>query len=241
MNREYHKWFSPSIRKEIELLIFGHAGTPVLFFPTRSARFYDYENWKIVNAVQDKIEKGILQLFCVDSIDSESFYASVHPAEKIQRHLQYEKYILHEVLPLIKNKNAHRNLTAAGCSLGGYHAVNIAFRHPQYFSKVVGISSRYDLTSNIPPFEDLFNGYFNEDIYFNMPCQFMPNLNDENILNQLRKLQIILAVGEDDPFIVTNRGLSNALSCKNIHHELYVWNEEAHRPRYWRHMVQLYL
>ena len=32
MKREYHKWRSKYIKKEIELLVFGHAGAPVLFF-----------------------------------------------------------------------------------------------------------------------------------------------------------------------------------------------------------------
>ena len=241
MNREYHKWFSPVLNKEIELLVFGYAGTPVLFFPTRSARFYDYENWKVVDAVNNKIERGELHLFCVDSNDAESFYASVHPAEKIKKHLQYEQYIITEVIPFIRNKNSNPFLIAAGCSLGGYHAVNIAFKHPQFFSKVVGMSARYDLTLPIPPFADLFEGYFDENIYFNMPCMFVPNISDESILNQLRKLQITIVVGEEDPFIATNVHLSNSLSSKKIPHDFYVWNEEAHRPRYWRQMVQLYL
>jgi len=87
MQREYAKWFSPALNKEIELLVFGDAGTPVLFFPTRTARFYDYENWKIIDALQYKINDGLLQVFCVDSIDIESFYGNIHPAEKIKRHL----------------------------------------------------------------------------------------------------------------------------------------------------------
>ena len=90
MNREYHKWFSPSLNKEIALLVFGNAGTPVLFFPTRSARFYDYENWKVVDAVSDKIQRGSIQIFYVDINHAESFYGNTHPSEKIQRHLQYE-------------------------------------------------------------------------------------------------------------------------------------------------------
>ena len=76
------------------------------FFPTRMARFYDYENWGIVGALHDKIYNGELQLFCVDSIDGESFYnQNVHPIVRIARHLQYEQYILHEVLPLMHAKN----------------------------------------------------------------------------------------------------------------------------------------
>jgi esterase/lipase superfamily enzyme len=240
MEREYHKWFSAALNRDMELLMFGHAGTPVLFFPTRSARFYDYENWNIVEALRDKIDGGLLQLFCVDSIDIESFYAQVHPADKIKRHLDYEDYILSEVIPFIRSKNTNP-LTAAGCSLGGYHAVNIAFRHPCYFNKVVGMSARYNLTVSNPAFPDLMDGYFDEDIYFNMPSMFIPNLDNETILNQIRKLKIILVIGELDPFFENNVHLSSALKSKDIKHDFFIWQEEAHRARYWRKMVQLYL
>ena len=43
MHREYHKQFSQHLQRDMELLIFGHGGRAVLFFPTRMARFYDYE------------------------------------------------------------------------------------------------------------------------------------------------------------------------------------------------------
>ncbi len=225
----------------MELLVFGHAGASVLFFPTRTARFYDYENWKIVEAVQDKIDQGFLQLYCVDSIDAESFYSSIHPADKIRRHLQYERYILEEVLPLIRFRNNFTWLIAAGCSLGGYHAVNIAFKYPQYFNKVVSMSARYDLTLAANSFPDLFDGYMDETIYYNMPGMYMPNLTDETILNALRKLTIDLVVGKEDPFFDNNKHLSIVLAKKNIPHSLYTWDEEAHRPRYWREMMRLYL
>ncbi len=41
MRRQYHKWFSPSLGREMELLVFGHAGAKVMVFPTREGRFYD--------------------------------------------------------------------------------------------------------------------------------------------------------------------------------------------------------
>lgn len=241
MQREYAKWFSPALNKEIELLVFGDAGTPVLFFPTRTARFYDYENWKIIDALQYKINDGLLQVFCVDSIDIESFYGNIHPAEKIKRHLQYETYIIEEVLPYIRSKNTNKGLVAAGCSLGGYHAVNLAFKYPAHFSKVVGMSARYDLTMSSQKFPDLLNGYFDENIYFNMPSMFVPNLKDETILASMRKMKVVLAIGKEDPFFDNNEHLQKELRNKQIDPDFYVWNEEAHRPRHWRQMVQLYL
>src|SRR3954470_24503536 len=146
MNREYHKWFSPELKRDMELLVFGHAGTPVLFFPTRTARFYDYENWKVIDAISGKIDNGNLQVYCVDSIDIETFYcACSHPSQRILRHLQYERYILDEVIPFIKSNNPNDSLISAGCSLGAYHAVNLALRYPHLFCKVVAMSGRYDL------------------------------------------------------------------------------------------------
>lgn len=240
MTREYYKWHSTFLNRDMELLVFGHAGTPVLMFPTRTARFYDYENWKIVAAVEDKINAGTMQMICVDSVDIESFYSHNSPAEKMKRHRQYECYILYEVIPLIRYKNINP-LTVAGCSFGGYHAVNIGFRYPDFFYKVVGMSARYDLTRSSPTFANLLEGPFNEDIYFNMPSMYIPNLAEGVMLNKLRKLKITIAIGELDPFFENNKSLDAALTDKGIKHDFYVWDDEAHRPRHWRKMVQLYL
>lgn len=241
MKREYFKWFSHRLNREMELLVFGETGTPVLFFPTRTARFFDYENWRIIDAIRPRIEQGWLQVFCVDSYDSESFYSYHHPAEKIRRHLQYESYILEEVIPFIHGRSNHQKILSAGCSLGGYHAVNIALRHPHFFFKVVGMSARYDLTISCDKFPDLLNGYFDENIYYNMPSMFLPNLNDECLLSQMKSLDVTLVVGNEDPFLSNNQQLASALNKKQVNPKLFVWNEEAHRAYYWRRMVNLYL
>jgi len=242
MNREYYKWFSPALNRDMELLVFGHGGTAVLFFPTRTARFYDYEDWHIIESLKGKVEAGHLTLFCVDSIDRESFYCSdCPPSDRIKRHIHYENYILNEVIPLIHNKTPGTAIISAGCSMGAFHAVNIAFRHPWLFQKVVAMSGRFDLTRKMGSFNDLFDGYRDEDIYFNTPNMYIANLEDQNILEQLRKLDIIIAIGQDDAFLENNRHMSRILWDHNISNSLYIWTEEAHKARYWREMVRLYL
>lgn len=242
MKRAYHKWFSPNLEKEMELLVFGHSGAKVLFFPPRMGRFYDYENWRIIEAISNKITCGDLQLFCVDSVDLESFYNSFKdPGYRIYRHIQYEKYVLEEVLPFANVINSNSNIISAGCSLGAYHAVNVAMRHPHLFCKVVGMSGRYDLTRSNGYFQDLLSGYHNDFVYFNMPNQYLKNLEDENLLNQLRAMDIILAIGKKDPFLESNKTLSGILHEKGILHHLHEWEEEAHKARYWRKMSQIYL
>ena len=242
MNREYHKWFSHRLNRDMELLIFGHGGRAILFFPTRMARFYDYENWGIIAAMQSQIGRGEVQLFCVDSIDGESFYnPQLHPAARMERHLQYERYILEEVIPLMHQKNNTGWHQVAGCSMGAYHAMNLAMKYPWLFKKAVGISGRYDLTSSPGNFKDLFDGYHNEDVYFNMPGQYISNLSDPYLLDAVSQMEIIIAIGEADPFLVGNKEFSNVLWEKNIPNQLYLWQDDAHRAKYWRQMVPLYL
>jgi esterase/lipase superfamily enzyme len=242
MHREYHEWFSPALNRRMELLVFGTAGARVLFFPTRKAHFYDYENWGVVEALRPKIESGFLQLYCVDSIDVESLYCKTkHPAERIQRHLQYERYILEEVLPFSESLNSNMFLIAAGCSMGAFHAVNLAFRHPQRFGRVVGMSGRYDLTQAMATFADLFQGYVDDDVYLNTPNRYIPQLTDDFYLQHLRRLDITLAIGEEDAFLADNFFLSQQLQTKHIDHELHVWEGEAHNPSAWKQMVNWYL
>lgn len=242
MNRAYHKWFSTELQRDMELLVFGDRGAKVIFFPTRKAHFYDYENWEVIEALRRHIESGFLHVFCVDSIDAESFYSTVlMPDQRILRHMQYEKYILNEVIPFANHQNNNPSTIVAGCSLGAYHALNIAFRNPGCFTKVVGMSGRYDLTKTVSSFLDLFYGYMDENVYLNMPTRYMPNLNDAHQIAAIKKMNITIAIGKEDAFLPDNLALSQSLHNKGIAHELILWEGEAHKPEQWKTMVQLYL
>ena len=59
----------------MELLVFGHAGPPMIVFPTSMGAFFEYEDRGMIGALAGKLEHGGLRLFCVSSVDSESWYA----------------------------------------------------------------------------------------------------------------------------------------------------------------------
>lgn len=241
MKREYYKWFSDRLQRDMELLVFGHSGRAVLFFPTRMARFYDYENWGVVDALQERINRGELQLFCVDSIDGESFYnRAEHPEVRIARHQQYEAYLVNEVVQLIYKVNGGDFIETAGCSMGAYHAVNLAMKYPWLFNRAIGLSGRYDLTQGFGNFRDLLDGHRNEAVYFSMPLQFVPNLADGYLLSELQDLEVILAIGRDDPFFQGNIEFRKLLGEKEVPNHLYIWDGTAHRAHDWKQMVPLY-
>ena len=242
MNREYHKWRSKQLGRDMELLVFGHAGAKVLVLPSRIGRFYEYENLGIVKSLQAKIELGYLQLYCIDSVDAESLYnKQAHPKSRISRHIEYESYIVEEVIPFMNERNPHECVISHGLSLGAFHAANIAFRYPHFFKKLVAFSGRYDLTLNVEYFNDLFDGYYDEDIYFHTPNHFLPNLDCSWRLNSLRDMDIVLVIGKEDPFLENNFRLSEILKSKNIDHQLFLWDDRAHSGYYWRRMARLYI
>ena len=242
MNREHHRWYSHRLGRDMELLVFGHAGAKVLVFPTRDGRFWEYEKLGLVSSLGLKLEAGHLQLYCVDSIDHETFYCFWrHPADRVRRHVQFEEYILNEVMPLMAMKNDHPCIISHGCSLGAYHAANIAFRHPHLFTKLVAFSGRFDLTHPVECFGDLLNGHYDDLVYFHTPSHFLPNLDCGQRLEHLRRMDIVFVVGQDDPFLDNTKSLSTTLWNKGVWNALNVWQGRAHRGSAWRSMAPLYV
>lgn len=236
VNREYHKWLSPALGREMELLIFGHAGSPAIAFSTSCGRFFDFEDHGMVDAIRDKIECGHLQLFCVDSVDAESWYnRTVVPRARIARHLRYEQYLLQEVLPLVRYRNTAPILAAIGCSFGGYHAVNLALRHPEIFTNILVMSGALDPS----PF---LSGYYDQDCYFNLPTHYLPNLEDPRYLDLYRRNTFILAAGYNDNCRSVNEQMTHLLHAKDIPCRFDIWGDNAsHDWPTWQRMIQTYL
>jgi esterase/lipase superfamily enzyme len=236
MNRQYHRWYSRSLNRDMELLIFGHAGPPVLVFPSSMGAFFEYEDNGMVRALAEKLERGWLQLYCVSSIDGESWYnRNAHPRQRVRRHLQYEDYILNDVVQLVRHLNRHPGIGVTGCSFGAYHAMAFALRHPYTFNACTTMGGAFDITQ-------FLDGYFDEDCYFLNPPSFLSNLSDEYYLDQFRRNKWVLVTGEHDICRAANETFSGLLHHKGVPHSLHVWGYGSkHDWPDWRPMAAAYL
>ncbi|HEY1013988.1 MAG TPA: alpha/beta hydrolase-fold protein [Herpetosiphonaceae bacterium] len=235
MHRSYHAWHSPILNRQMELLLFGHRGAPVVVFPTSQGRFFEFEDRGMVNVLREHLDRGWIQLICVDSVDAESWYCSwAHPSGRITRHMQYEQYVLREVAPFVRSFNSNDFWMAAGCSFGAFHAVNIALRNPGLFRRCVGLSGRYTMRS-------FMDGYSDDNVYFNTPTDYTHHLNDWRQIEQLKQQDIILAVGRDDPGRPSNEALSANLWRHGIGNALRLWDGWSHDWPYWGKMLTHYI
>lgn len=235
MLREYHKWHSPILNREMELLVFGHAGAKVIIFPTSTGRFFDWENRGMINTLQRHIDNGWIQVFCVDSVDTESWYNhGVDATTRAARHLQYQDYIVNEVLPFARSKNDNPYTIAAGASFGGYHSVSIALRYPEAFNRVIGMSGLYDVRR-------WTNGDYNDLIHQANPQEYVRCLDDQPKLERIRQIDWIIPIGHEDPCFDTNQGISEAMWSKGVWHAFRIWDGNAHDWPYWQDMILTYI
>ncbi len=232
MRREYHNWYSHRLNRNMELLAYGHAGRPVLVFPTSQGRFFEFENNGMIHELAGKIEAGQLQVYCVDSVDSESWYnRGIHPHDRVMRHNAYESYIIFEVAPLMKNLSGWQQIATAGCSFGAYHALNFAFKHPDLTNSCIALSGAFDM-------RQFMNGYYDNDFYFNNPVDYIPNISDPWFLDRYRQMNVILAAGDHDICLGENFRMAEILGKKGIPHWLDVWTGgEKHDWPLWRRMA----
>jgi len=231
MQRDYIKEFSPSLGREMEILHFGHAGRPLLVFPTSMGRFYQWEDFGLVGGLSDMIESGRIQLVCVDSVDGESWYARGRPpAERVRRHLQYESYIVNEVLPRMPG-----GAIACGASFGALHAVLLAVRQPTRVGGFIAMSGAYDTSKWL-------DGYHDDETYFTNLLAFLPGLNDEAYLGPLRAQHPkVIVTGADDPNVEESVKVGRLLQSKSLDVGLEIWPGWAHDWPYWKDMMRKYL
>lgn len=232
MRRDYHNWYSHRLGRHMEMLAYGHGGMPVLVYPSSRGRFFEYENSGMVHAMAHRIEAGAFQVFCIDSIDSESWYnRGLHPHDRVRRHIAYEDYILYEVLPLMRGAYQEQPICTTGCSLGAYHALNFALRHPDVATVCIAMSGAYDMK----PFMD---GYYDNDFYFNNPVDFIPNMHDGWFLERYHQMKIVLAAGDWDICLGETFRMANALGARGIPHWLDIWTGgERHDWPLWHRMA----
>ncbi|WP_268034733.1 esterase family protein [Algoriphagus sp. PAP.12] len=231
MKEEYFKWYSPHLHRDVQMLSFGHAGYPVVVFPTSRGSFHENKDMGLIESARWFIEEGLIQIFCPESNDADSFYnKNIHPHDRIQNQVAFDKMICHEVVERIRLNTAVAKVVMAGCSFGGYHAANFAFRHPGYVSHMFSMSGAFDIRS-------FMDGYQHDDIYYNSPLEYLPGLTDFELWN----MDIVLGTSNWDICFDANLKLDDCLNKKQINHWLDIRQNRLHDWDLWKEMFPHYL
>ena len=236
MRQEHQRWYSPALGRDMDLLVFGHAGAKLLVFPTSLGTFREWYDRNMHRVIGDHLENGWLQMICVGQVHTDGgwYDKSVHPVARAWRQLQYDAYLREEVVPLTYHRNPNDFFITAGASFGAYHAACFAFRNPHLVNRVIGMSGMYDIRNQT-------DGYTDPTVYRVNPYEFMPNEHDPARLEAFRRQDIIFATGETDYYVDKNRAFSAMLWQKGIGNALRIWDGFAHDWPAWERMIRLYI
>ena len=239
MNKTIDSWWSPSLQKDMPIVRYGHYGFALLLVPTAAADYLEYERFQLVDALTSLIDSGKCSVFSINSINNESWLNNNMLGEhKAIRHNQFNKYVFDEVIPYIKtHTSAETPIYICGASFGALHSMNLFLKRPDLIQGVIAMSGVYDLT-------EYTKGYYDEQVYFNSPMHYLPNLTDNWYLDCIKAsnhLHILSGSGDyEDPNAA--RKFSEILKQKGIEHELSVWGPEwKHDWATWRRMLPEWL
>src|ERR1700753_435836 len=111
LGETYHKWHSPAIGRDFEMLVFGHSGYPVILFPTSQGSYYQNKDQGLIETARWFIENGKVKIYCPDSLDALSWYdKSIAPGERAWRHTLYDTLLREEVIPRARHETGHHRI-----------------------------------------------------------------------------------------------------------------------------------
>lgn len=238
MERLATRWYSTRIEQEIQIVRWGHYGTPVLLFPTAGGDAEEVERWHLVDALGDLIDAGRIKVYSTESVAGRAWIEKEESAEYCSLlQNRFDAFVYEELAPAIRKdcESGDVEIIAAGASIGAFNAVATVCRHPDVFKLAIGMSGTYDLSKYLL-------GRMNQDFYFSSPLHYLPGLKGPQ-LDALRSRFILLASGEgawED--IGESWRIANTLGARSVPNRVDSWGKDwKHDWETWRAMLPRYL
>ena len=235
---------APAFDRPGTVIRYGHWGRPVLVFPSEQGRAWDYENNGMVGAVADLIDGGRVKLYCLDSFDERTWSDQSLPLEeRSRRHRAYESWVVDHVVPFVgQDSPGSSDAVVTGCSMGAYHALQLALTRADLFPTALCLSGNYD------PAQWRSWGERGDAAYFTNPTDYVAHLGGEHLDWLRSRLYVVLVVGqgawETHPTgsLPSAHRMAGLLAAKGIPHELDLWGHDAaHDWDWWQRQLAHHL
>lgn len=245
MQVTYYKHFSYALDRDMEFKVYGHSGKVLVIFPAQNGRFFDYENFGMVDSLSRYIESGQIQLFTVDSVDEESWSLEGQDYDRrIRRQEAYYHYICDEFYPYMKKLHYETTgqddeVFTSGCSMGATHALNFFLRRPDLFNGVIALSGVYHASYFFP-------NYVHPIIYQNSITDYLPNMpKDHPYLDLYRRSKIVVCVGQgtwEDESIADTLIVQKAFNDLGVEAWCDFWGYDVnHDWPWWRTQIAYFI
>lgn len=231
---------SSALGRKVHLWAFGEVGQPLIVFPSNAGVAHEWQKGGMIDALAPLLRDRRLKIYCAESNVSRSFSGEGSLTERMAHHRAYERFVTETLVPFIRHDCGlpHVRMLASGCSMGALYSSIFTLKHPELFKGALCLSGRYRAAS-------FGRGDYNDDLYFNDPLAFVPNLSGNELERVRRQVHLTLVVGRgrfEDGCIPETLEMGGALRDKGIPHHLAVWGHDSrHDYPWWQRQVRHYL
>ncbi len=225
---------------DMHVITYGKKGLPVVVFPTQGQEPESLEEVGVVDELADYIDSGVIQLFCAETVDDESWGGQGDPAERAARQESYYHYVVDELVPLVNkvSKSGARPL-ALGFDAGATQASIVALRRPDLFQGCVCLSGCYDARR-------YFGDWMDATLYENTPCAFLPNMTPEHpyvaVYNQRQLLFCTGQEASEADSLRSTRVMDEQLARLGVEAWCDYWGADvAHTWFWWKKQLRYFL
>jgi esterase/lipase superfamily enzyme len=241
MRRRHELIYSPAMGRKMNVWCFGHWGAPLMVFPTAAGFAHEWDAQGMVDTLAPLIYGGKLKLYCPESNVSRAWTnKNDHPALRVKAHLAYERFILDDLVPFIR-QDCHSDsiqIACSGASLGAFYAANFALKFPEICHYALCLSGRYEAT-------DFTGGFTNLDVYYNDPMSYVPNMDGEVLEKIRRHTHLTMVCGRgawEEGCIEETNALCDIFEAKQIPHHRDIWGHDvSHDWNWWRRQAWFHL
>jgi esterase/lipase superfamily enzyme len=240
MSAQHRLLESPELGRRVHMWTFGEVGAPLLVFPSNAGVAHEWQKGGMIDALAPLLAAGRVKIFCPETNVSRSFSGKGTLAERMAHHQAYERFVLNTLVPYIREdcKMPHARMVASGCSVGALYSSLFVLKHPETFSQALCLSGTYRGSK-------FFDGESSEDVYFNDPLAFLPNLHGPALERVRRNVHLTVVVGRgahEHGCIRETAELGVHLKRKQIPHHLAFWGKSSsHTYPWWQRQAVHYL
>jgi esterase/lipase superfamily enzyme len=239
VNKITAAWYSERVGQKVNVARWGHAGQPVLLFPTAGGDFEECERFLMLRVLAPLIEAGRIKVYSVDSIAGRTWMDDRHGGgHKAWVQSRFDAFVMHELVPAMRTDCGRDDIEVitAGASIGAFNALSTLCRHPDVFRAAICMSGTYDLGR-------WTKGEHTFDYHVSSPLHFVPDLAEDSAqLALLRRRFVLLATGNgryEAPH--ESWAVARTLGARGIPNRVDIWEGSDHDWTTWRAMLPKYL
>ncbi len=231
---------SEILGEDLDVIVYGTAGQPVMAFAPLGQRPESLEEVGLVDELSDYLDAGVIQLFSVSNVDGESWGSDGYAVERAARQEAYYQAVCEEIVPLVAEvSGSDARPLALGFDLGATHAAVFALRRPDLFQGCVCLSGTYDASR-------YFGDWMDATLYDNTPCAFLPNMPTDHpyiaLYNQRQLLFCCGQEGSEADSLRTTREIDAQLQRLGVEAWCDYWGGDvSHTWFWWKKQIRYFM